>query len=442
MLISYVGEKFMEVLSLGEKVKKRRKELSMTLKDVAGTRVTPGQISLVESSKSNPSMDLLDYLAKTLDISVEYFMESESTQADKICQYLSRMAEINIELGDYEKGRSYLERGNKYINKYSLILPKAKNLYLNAVYEIKKKDYTKAYDYLFQCNVIYSLHNHKSGFIENFMLVAKTYLDGNSLPLAISYFHKSEALFTEGILTDELMLAKIYYYLALAYKKQGKIDHSRDYTNKAKEKFGILSDRKEYGKFLTRVAEKHELDGNLEEATKYSSMALELFKVSEEQNEMGRVELNLGKLFADFDEYNEALLHFKKAESIYTKSQGKELTEVYLCMTDCLAHLGQKEPCLEMLSYLDRLILEEDFMTNIKVYRLKSKVSGIFHNNKEALNNLILALNLSREKKLALEESEILILMAKLYLDSGKNVDSLRFLEKSLDITENRGVEV
>ena len=71
-----LGEKFMEVLSLGEKVKKRRKELNMTLKDVAGNRVTPGQISLVESSKSNPSMDLLDYLADTLDISVEYFMET------------------------------------------------------------------------------------------------------------------------------------------------------------------------------------------------------------------------------------------------------------------------------------------------------------------------------------------------------------------------------
>ena len=62
----------MEILSLGEKIKRRRKELNMTLKDLAGERITPGQISLVESGRSNPSMDLLEYLANTLDTSVEY----------------------------------------------------------------------------------------------------------------------------------------------------------------------------------------------------------------------------------------------------------------------------------------------------------------------------------------------------------------------------------
>ena len=55
----------MEILSLGEKIKRKRKELKMTLKDLAGSRITPGQISLVESGKSNPSMDLLEYLANT-----------------------------------------------------------------------------------------------------------------------------------------------------------------------------------------------------------------------------------------------------------------------------------------------------------------------------------------------------------------------------------------
>ena len=71
----------MEILSLGEKIKRRRKELNMTLKDLAGDRITPGQISLVESGRSNPSMDLLEYLAGALNTSVEYLMESEETQA-------------------------------------------------------------------------------------------------------------------------------------------------------------------------------------------------------------------------------------------------------------------------------------------------------------------------------------------------------------------------
>ena len=51
----------MEILSLGEKIKRRRKQLNMTLKDLAKDRITPGQISLVESGRSNPSVDLLEY---------------------------------------------------------------------------------------------------------------------------------------------------------------------------------------------------------------------------------------------------------------------------------------------------------------------------------------------------------------------------------------------
>ena len=38
----------MNILSIGEKIKKKRKKLGMTLKDLAGNRVTTGQISLIE----------------------------------------------------------------------------------------------------------------------------------------------------------------------------------------------------------------------------------------------------------------------------------------------------------------------------------------------------------------------------------------------------------
>lgn len=423
----------MEVLSLGEKVKKRRKELNMTLKDVAGNRVTPGQISLVESSKSNPSMDLLDYLAETLDISVEYFMESETTQADRICNYFSQMAEINIELEEFEKASKYIEKGDRYIEKYNLILPKARNLYLKGMLEIKKRNFTKAFDYLFQCNVIYSTHNFKGAYIENFMLVAKTCMEDDSLPMAISYFHKSEALFVEGILTDEIMLAKVYFYLAVAYKKMGNLEKSRDYTVKANEKFEIMSDKKSYGQFLTRLAEKNEIEGRFEEALKYSTMSLQIFNVCHEEEEMGEIELNLGKLYEDFDKYHEAITHFQKAEALYNKNQTK-LSEVYLHLAECYARLHRKESAYEVLSYLDRIILEEDFIGNIKLYRVKSKVESLFNNTRGAVNNLILALNIAREKKLKKEESEIMLLMAKFYLEKGKNVDSFKLLEKSLEI--------
>lgn len=426
----------MEVLSLGEKVKKRRKQLSMTLKDVAGSRVTPGQISLVESSKSNPSMDLLNYLSETLGVSIEYFMESETTQADRICDYFSQMAEIQIELLNFDKALNYLEKGDYYIEKYNLILPKARNLYLKGLYEIKRENYTQGFDYLFQCNVIYSLNNHKGAFIDNFMLVAKTFMNEDSLPMAISYFHKSEALFVEGILTDEIMLAKVYYYLAIAYKKTGDLEKSKDYTLKAHEKLEIMSDKKAYAQLLTRIAEKNEADGDFAEAIKYSTMALDVYHLCQEEYELGEIELNLGMIYEDFENYDYALIHFKKAEVFYHNTPTK-LTEVYYHLAETYAYLERKDDAYEVLANLDKMILEEDFLGNIRLYRVKSKVESLFNNMKAAVNNLILALNQAREKKLKTEESEILILMAKYYLDKGKNVDSYKLLEKHLHISND-----
>ena len=129
----------MEILTLGEKIKRRRKELDMTLKDLAADRITPGQISLVESGRSNPSMDLLEYLAGALKTSTEYLMESEETQAEKICMYYEQMAEAYILTEDYITAEKYIENAMFYAEKYNLEYRKAKNLYLRATIH-KEKD--------------------------------------------------------------------------------------------------------------------------------------------------------------------------------------------------------------------------------------------------------------------------------------------------------------
>lgn len=131
----------MEILSLGEKIKKRRKELNMTLKDLAGDRITPGQISLVESGKSNPSMDLLEYLASELKTSVEYLMESEETQAEKICTYFENITESCIISENLIQAEQYIEKALYFADKYGLEYKKAKNLYLKGVVHMTKGDY-------------------------------------------------------------------------------------------------------------------------------------------------------------------------------------------------------------------------------------------------------------------------------------------------------------
>ncbi|WP_155594238.1 helix-turn-helix domain-containing protein, partial [Clostridium tyrobutyricum] len=145
----------MEILSLGEKIKKRRKELNMTLKDLAGNRITPGQISLIESGKSNPSMDLLQYLTDILNISIEYLMETEKTQAEKNCIYFQNIAESYIMNKDLIEGEKYIDRAIYFAEEYNLEYRKAKNLYLKSKIFTARKQYSIAQQYLLSANVIF-----------------------------------------------------------------------------------------------------------------------------------------------------------------------------------------------------------------------------------------------------------------------------------------------
>ena len=67
----------MRILGLGEKIKILRKQKNMTLKELAGDRVTTAQISHIERDKSHTSYELLEYLSERLDVSIDYLLETK-----------------------------------------------------------------------------------------------------------------------------------------------------------------------------------------------------------------------------------------------------------------------------------------------------------------------------------------------------------------------------
>lgn len=56
--------------TLGERIRKLRKQQKMTLESLAGTELTKGMLSLIENNKANPSMESLNYIAERLNVDV------------------------------------------------------------------------------------------------------------------------------------------------------------------------------------------------------------------------------------------------------------------------------------------------------------------------------------------------------------------------------------
>ena len=62
----------MEKLKIGQKIKKRRNELGLTQKAVAGEFMTRNMLSIIESGRATPSIESAEYLANVLDIPLSY----------------------------------------------------------------------------------------------------------------------------------------------------------------------------------------------------------------------------------------------------------------------------------------------------------------------------------------------------------------------------------
>ena len=430
----------MEILSLGEKIKRTRKELNMTLKDLAGDRITPGQISLVESGKSNPSMDLLEYLAEALNTSIEYLMESEESQAEKVCCYFENMAESYIIGESLNNAEQYIEKALYYAEKYNLEYRKAKNLYLRGVVYMKKEETALAQQFFLSANVIFIKNNYHEETVNTFLNLGKITLDLKAYHSSCSYFQQAEKVYSDNDIGNDFLLGEIYYYIAYTYFKLENSDKAMDYSFLAKEKFRQLDDKKEYAKALLLLSEQYSKQGDLNNAIKYSKKTLDVYKEIEDGQLIAEIENNLGKLFYEFENLEESFIHLNKAKEIRIRNKDKKLVNTLINICENFIKLKDIEKAKLTLNEIIQAIDDGSDKALIQYYLLKYKVELLESNTKEAENTLLLALNFVVNMDYVKETAEISIIIGKFYLDCGKDKEAAEYLNKGVENFKKIGV--
>ncbi|MBP1744798.1 MAG: transcriptional regulator, family [Firmicutes bacterium] len=430
----------MEILSLGEKIKRRRKDLDMTLKELAAERITPGQISLVESGKSNPSMDLLEYLAEALDTTVEYLMESEASQAEKVCTYYENIAEAYILNGDYSLGEENVEKALYYAEKYSLEYRKARNLYLRAQIHMAKKENTAAQQLFLSANVIYIRNNNYEETAKTFLNLGKITLEMKAYHSACSYFQQAEKIYLSHSIGNDFLLGEIYYCISFALFKMGSVEGSIKYSYLAKEKFLQLENKTEYGKTLMLLAEEHNKNGNLESAIKYSKKTLRIFEELKEYSYLSVIENNLGKLFYEFDNIDESFIHYNKAKEIRISNNDEKVVDTLINI--CGNYIKLKDVAKAEASLLEVMsrIQEDDFMSMKEYYMLRHKIDLLKNDDKSAEKTLLTSLNYVKSMGLDKETAEISIMLGKFYIDRGKEKIAATYLNSGVDAFRKMGI--
>lgn len=430
----------MEILSLGEKIKRRRKDLKMTLKDLAGERITPGQISLVESGKSNPSMDLLEYLASALNTSVEYLMESEETQAEKICLYYEDMAEFYVLNGNFVNGEQNIEKALYYAETYNLDYRKAKNLYLKGIICIERGETTSAQQYLLSSNSIFIKENCFEDVVRTFLKLGCITLECKAYHSSYSYFQQAEKVFSDNEIGDDFLLGQIYYYIAFTYFKLDNLDKAINYSYLAKEKFNQIDNKKEYAKSLLLIAEEYSNNGNIDKAIKYSKKTIKAFKDVNDSESLSEIENDLGKLFFQFENVEESFIHLNKAKEIREKNKDKKLTETLINICENYIKLKDIDSCKSTLDEIMSSLVDGDEESLLHYYLLKYRVNILEGNMNEAENTLLMALDYAKGTENKKMSAEISIMLGKYYMDRGNDKNATIYLNSGVELFKEQGI--
>lgn len=430
----------MEILSLGEKIKRKRKEFNMTLKDLAGDRITPGQISLVESGKSNPSMDLLEYLSEALDVSIEYLMETEETQAEKICCYFESIAEAYILNNDLNLGEEYVEKALYYAERYNLEYKKAKNFYLKGLIYMKAKNPTLAQQSILAANVVFIKSNNYEEIIKSFVNLGKISLELKAYHSSYSYFQQAEKVYNDNNMVDDFLLGEIYYYMAYTNLKLENLDKSINYSFLAKEKFKQLDNEKKYGKTLIMMAEQYSKSGNMKESVEYSQKALSIFKKIDDKFYMAQIENNLGKLFSEFENIEESFVHLNKAREIRISIKDNKLIETLISICENYIKIRDIEQSNNALENIFKNIQDDDTEYLIKYYILKYRIFMLEGEINKAENTLVQTLSFVKNADYLKDAAEISIMLGKFYIDIGKQKEAATYLNQGVTLFKKIGI--
>jgi len=430
----------MEILSLGEKIKRKRKELNMTLKDLAGNRITPGQISLVESGKSNPSMDLLEYLANTLNTTVEYLMESEESQAEKICLFYQNIAEAQILNNDLEQAGQNIDKSIYYSEKYKLEYRRAMNLSLRGDIYMEKQDIAAAQQVFLSSNVIFIKNNSYEEVIKTFLKLGKITLKLRGYQSASSYFKQAEKVFIDNQMGNDFLLGEIYYYIGHTYFKLENMENAIKYSYLAKEKFNQINSKNEYANSLLLLANGYNKKGDIKNAIKYSKITLKVFKEINNLTYISEIENNLGRLFYEFENMEESFIHLNKAKEIRQKTKDLKLIDTLVNICENYIKLKSVSEAKEALKHILDYIEDGNNKELCKYYLLKYRIELLEDNKNEAETTLLQALRFVKEQDQLKEAAEISIMIGKFYVDGGRSTDAAKYLNEGVELFKRLGI--
>lgn len=312
--------RYMNILSLGEKIKKLRKEKNMTLKELAGDRITAAQISHIERDKSHTSYELLEYLSERLDVSIDYLLETKEMQSKKITDNLILQSEIYIKRDVLDEAEKEIHEIIEICEEYGLSENYGKCNYLLGDIYLKRKDGATA-NFYFEKALFYFIKNDdKKRIFQCYMNIANIYFDEEFYQVSLTNYYFAKDILEEINIDDPDTYKELYSKISKCYMKLNDSEKSLEFIEKIGNIDNDYSPEQEI-ELLVLKAKKLLAEGEYVKSKDYFAKALKIIEKEENKDKLAQIYLTVGSIYAEmgdnekFLEYSEKVYDIKKNDT-------------------------------------------------------------------------------------------------------------------------------
>lgn len=310
----------MNILSLGEKIKKLRKEKNMTLKELAGDRITAAQISHIERDKSHTSYELLEYLSERLDVSIDYLLETKEMQSKKITDNLILQSEIYIKRDALDEAEKEIHEIIEICEEYGLSENYGKCNYLLGDIYLKRKDGATA-NFYFEKALFYFIKNDdKKRIFQCYMNIANIYFDEEFYQVSLTNYYFAKDILEEINIDDPDTYKELYSKISKCYMKLNDSEKSLEFIEKIGNIDNDYSPEQEI-ELLVLKAKKLLAEEEYVKSKDYFAKALKIIEKEENKDKLAQIYLTVGSIYAEmgdnekFLEYSEKVYDIKKNDT-------------------------------------------------------------------------------------------------------------------------------
>lgn len=302
----------MNILSLGEKIKKLRKEKNMTLKELAGDRITAAQISHIERDKSHTSYELLEYLAEKLEVSIDYLLETKEMQSKKITDNLLLQSEIYIKQNALDEAEREINNIISICEEFELSENYGKCNYLLGNIYLKRN--SRKANFYFKKALFYFIKNEdKKRIFDCYMNMGNIYLEENFYEVALTNYFFAKEILDEIKLDTPDIYKELYGKISQCYIKIGDVKEAVKFIEKIGHIDNEYSPEQEV-EMLVLKAKQLLSENKYMESKEYFSKALKIIEKEENKDKLAKVYLTVGNIYGEIGD-NEKLLEY--SEKVY-----------------------------------------------------------------------------------------------------------------------------